>query len=435
MLSKADNDLLCRVEPGTPMHKAFKHYWLPAGLSTDVEPDGAPRRVTLLCEDYVMFRDSEGRVGFMRERCCHRGASLCLGRVEESGIRCIYHGWKFAVDGSILDMPNTTDDRFKARYRQPAYPIVERGGLIWVYLGPADAQPPPPDYYWLDYPEAQRFISPVLFETNYTQAIDGGADSSHLTILHQDALRRMLDNTDQGVRDRVLADAAPKFDTFDTDFGQFSVAIRTSQGSDGTPSITARTSAFIALSTVLVTGGDRGNATWGVVVPITSEKCVFYIGMFNDQFVDTQAIEGARYMNVDEDSLERLGIGRDSTGREAKFSRANNWAQDRSSMSDGTLFTGLPLFIPEDIAVAESAGPIYDRSEENLVPADQAIVRIRRILLDAARNAEAGRLPLGVERPVDTAQIFTQEVKLHQGDDWREVALPEAFRKRLLESI
>jgi len=423
-----DNELMCRVEPGTPMNEAFKRYWLPAGLSSDLpDPDSDPKRVTMLCEDYVMFRDSNGKIGFMDELCCHRGASLCLGRVEDSGIRCIFHGWKFAVDGTIQDMPNESDGKYKNRYRQPAYPVVEKGGFIWVYLGPRDKQPPEPDYYWLQYPEDKRDIAPLIFECNYLQAVDGGADSSHLTILHQDALRRPLENARTETRERILADAAPRFDVEQTEFGQFSVAIRKVPGPDGKIADGVRTSAFIAPSTVLV--GGKGAGVCGIAMPITSERTVFYINWFSESGDAATRDAAMKYQNIDMESRIRLGIDRASTDKNEKFSRANNWTQDRESMKSGTHFTGLPLFIPEDIAVAESAGRIFDRSKENLVPADLAIVRIRRTVLSIAQDVMEGRDPIGTQTPVDTSKIATQEMVIEPGRDWREAAIPAEFQK------
>jgi hypothetical protein len=177
-----------------------------------------------------------------------------------------------------------------------------------------------------------------------------------------------------------------------------------------------------------VTGGKRGAGTWGVVVPVTSEKSIFYIGWFDEQGDAALRDQSMQYQNIDRASMLRIGIDRDSTDREEKFSRANNWAQDRAKMKAGNAFAGLPLFIPEDIAVAESAGKIYDRSEENLVPADQAIVRIRRMLLGIARDVQEGNAPLGLATPVDTSEIYTQEVTLKEGDEWSELAVPAAFR-------
>src|SRR5207253_213506 len=132
MLPKEKNELLTRIGPGTPMNALLKRYWMPALLSSDLEPDGDPKPITLLGERYVAFRDSAGRVGFLDEFCCHRGSALSLGRNEDGGLRCIFHGWKYGVDGTLLDTPNVADPAFKARVRQPSFPVREAGDMIWV---------------------------------------------------------------------------------------------------------------------------------------------------------------------------------------------------------------------------------------------------------------------------------------------------------------
>jgi phthalate 4,5-dioxygenase oxygenase subunit len=137
MLSHEDNELLCRVGPGTPMGSLLREYWMPVLLSSELpEPDGPPERVRLLGENLVAFRDSQGQVGLLGHGCAHRGASLFFGRNEEGGLRCVYHGWKYDVSGKCVDMPNEpAESNFKERIRQTAYPCRERGGVIWTYMG------------------------------------------------------------------------------------------------------------------------------------------------------------------------------------------------------------------------------------------------------------------------------------------------------------
>ena len=136
MSKRKDSEDLVRVGPGTPMGELMRQYWMPAALSSELEPDGAPMRLMLLGEQLIAFRDSAGRVGVMDHRCPHRCASLFFGRNEEDGIRCVYHGWKFDVDGHCLDMPNVPPHQdFKDKVRAKAYKVAERNGLVWVYMG------------------------------------------------------------------------------------------------------------------------------------------------------------------------------------------------------------------------------------------------------------------------------------------------------------
>ena len=138
MLSREDNELLCRIGPGTPMGDLMRQYWVPAALSNELGArDGAPLRVRLLGEDLIAFRASSGTVGLVRSSCPHRGASLFYGRNEEEGLRCVYHGWKFDVAGRCVDMPSEpAESNFRGKVRAVAYPCVERAGLVWAYLGP-----------------------------------------------------------------------------------------------------------------------------------------------------------------------------------------------------------------------------------------------------------------------------------------------------------
>src|SRR6266536_4918708 len=150
MLSQEENELIARVGPGTPMGNLFREYWLPALLSEELpNTDSDPVRVLMLGEQLIAFRDSNGKVGLLANNCPHRGASLFFGRNEESGLRCVYHGWKFTVDGTCVDMPNEpAESDFRTKVKAVAYPAQEYAGLIWIYVGPPEKQPPVPRYQW-----------------------------------------------------------------------------------------------------------------------------------------------------------------------------------------------------------------------------------------------------------------------------------------------
>src|SRR5215475_9546685 len=154
MVTKLENERLTRVGPGTPMGETMRRYWMPALLSWELpEPDCPPVRVKLLGEQLVAFRATDGRIGLIEEFCPHRRASLWLGRNEENGLRCVFHGWKFAVDGSCTEMPSEPAEYdFKEKVRMTAYPTVEVGDVVWAYMGPADKQPAPPAFEWATVP-------------------------------------------------------------------------------------------------------------------------------------------------------------------------------------------------------------------------------------------------------------------------------------------
>src|SRR6266481_125133 len=186
MLSKEDNELLCRVGPGTPMGDLMRQYWLPAMLSSELpSPDSDPKRVLLLGEQLIAFRDSNGKIGLLANNCPHRGASLFFGRNEEAGLRCVYHGWKFDALGNCIDMPNEpAESDFRTKVKAVAYPTQERGGVVWTYMGPNPTPPPLPDLEANNAPDGQGRVIAVQRNCNWLQALEGDIDTSHLGFLH-----------------------------------------------------------------------------------------------------------------------------------------------------------------------------------------------------------------------------------------------------------
>src|ERR1043165_8324254 len=188
MLSREFNELLTRVGPGTPMGNVLRRYWMPALLASELpNADSDPVRVRLMGEDLVAFRDTNGTVGLIQNNCPHRGASLFFGRNEEAGIRCVYHGWKFDTSGQCIDMPNEpAESDFKSKVKAQAYPAAEYAGLIWIYMGPPEKQPPLPNYQWCARPDRdQTSVTKWMQESNYAQALEGNIDSSHVGFLHK----------------------------------------------------------------------------------------------------------------------------------------------------------------------------------------------------------------------------------------------------------
>src|SRR5437763_216976 len=171
MLTAKDNELVTRTSPGTPMGEVLRRYWMPALLSWEIEePDGDPVIVKLLGERLVAFRDTDGRVGLVEEHCPHRCASLWLGRNEESGLRCVFHGWKFDVEGNCVDMPNELPEaQFASRIHLKAYPTVEMGGVVWTYMGPREQMPPPPKFEWTQVPPTHLQVNKTWEECNWLQ--------------------------------------------------------------------------------------------------------------------------------------------------------------------------------------------------------------------------------------------------------------------------
>ncbi len=207
MLSKQDNELLTRVGPGTPMGDLMREYWVPALPSAEFDaPDSPPKRMRLLGENLVMFRDSNGEMGCFVESCPHRGASLFFGRNEEAGLRCVYHGWKFDTTGACVDMPSEpAESNFKNKVRVRAYPCRDVNHMVWVYMGPREVPPEFPAFEVNTLPP-ENVAPPAIMmeEANWFQNLEGDTDSNHLDYLHSrlDAFRwRLFDEKPREARD------------------------------------------------------------------------------------------------------------------------------------------------------------------------------------------------------------------------------------------
>lgn len=212
MLSREDNELVTRVGPGTPLGRMMRKYWTPALLSEEIARDGAPVRIRLLGERLVAFRDTDGRVGVFEEYCPHRRVSLFLGRNEERGLRCVYHGWKFDVAGRCVDMPTEPPgSEFQRKMRAVAYPTVEHGGVVWAYLGSGEP-PAPPRFEWTRLRPEQRVVTRTWQECNWLQALEGGIDAAHAAALHtviDEASKRAVGGVRHHRRDRAAAKPSP----------------------------------------------------------------------------------------------------------------------------------------------------------------------------------------------------------------------------------
>jgi len=217
---------LTQIGPGTVMGGLMRQYWIPAAQSSELVRDGAPLRLMLLGEKLIAFRDSAGRVGVMDHRCPHRCASLFLGRNEEGGIRCIYHGWKFDVSGNCVDMASVPPHQdFKHKVKARAYRAVERAGIVWVYMGSSATAPPLPAFEILDVPDDEINITFIQRECNYLQALEGEIDTSHFGFLHAGH----VDPDDVPEDDPVhhtVTNRAPEYHIADTAWGTQYAAYR-----------------------------------------------------------------------------------------------------------------------------------------------------------------------------------------------------------------
>jgi phthalate 4,5-dioxygenase len=404
---KADNEYLCRVGKGTPMGEMMRRFWHPVCLSAELPvPDSNPVRVTLLGERLVVFRNTEGRIGVLEELCMHRRASLALGRVENCGIRCIYHGWKFGVDGQLLDLMNHPDPKYMERMKQPAFPADEAGGIVWAYMGPAEKQPPLPRFAFMDLPESHRYAYKVTVPCNYLQNLEAGLDTTHVGILHSNLARPEWKGDKMPGIERSI-DVQARLDIEETDFGYHYAAIRKPRREDDPSNV--RIVPFVMPYGRIIPGrkGSR-HQTMAFEVPNDDTTVTTFLSSYDlDQPVDVAKM--LRERGLDDPAIF------DPVTCTLKLSWDNNLGQDRSAMSES--WSGLDGIRLEDAAMSLSMEAISDRENENLVPADMAVLRVRRRLRESAERVARGEDPIGLH--TDAARIDAIDADLPSDAHWR----------------
>ena len=416
MLTRENNELICRVGTETPMGKALRRYWIPVLQSSDLpEPDCDPFPLEIMGDRFVAFRNSEGAVGILDEGCCHRQASLVIGRCEGNGIRCLFHGWKFAVDGTVMETPNVPDPAFKTRFRAKAYPVKEAGGLIWAYFGPKDLQPAFPRYPWFDVPASNRINAYAVDGCNYVQVFEALVDSSHLNILHMDGLRASgkLEDLNFAAAAEMAFDAGPRIEVDDTEFGFQYAALR--GGDDPGQETHVRVTAVLAPFAVANPNEDL----WMCIVPINDYQCVhFHVWWHPERKMNEEPLRSnmLKHVGLDEEALRKFNMTYDSLADPDQPNRRNHFRQNRASLKHGK-FSGFHSFTQEDAAVVMSAGAIKDRTKEMLAPADAAVMRYYRMLIQLAQTVSSGGRPIGVDS--DPMAITGRNASVPYGQDWR----------------
>jgi phthalate 4,5-dioxygenase len=416
MLTHEDNELLTRVGPGTAMGNLLRRYWTPACLSSELEADGSPLNVTLLCEELVAFRDTEGKPALLDRHCPHRGASMYFGRNEECGLRCVYHGWKFDVDGNCVDMPSEPRP-FADRIKITSYPLHESGGIVWAYMGPKETMTPFRDFGTEGLEPEKVFASKVFWDCNWVQSLEGNVDTAHISHLHQffGVMDVPDDDSDKpGYPSNAWTwklwwlSRAPRLEVTDEWYGFRYAGLRTTPNGHTHARVTAYN---IPYGTTIAS--IPYNRFELFVVPIDDHSCYRYHfatganpnpkGYGGPPMTETPFTRG---------NLGRQGI----TPRE--YVADNNYQIDRDFQKN-VAFSGIKDFLSQDMAVTESMGPIYDRSKEHLGTTDLAVIRMRTLLLGAARGLAEGKEPPGLGGQGDFKEIRAAEKILEPGEDWR----------------
>lgn len=412
MLNAEENELLTRTGPGTPAGSLLRRYWQPAALSEELPPGGAPVPVRLMGEDLALFRDEDGEPGLIGLHCPHRGADLTYGRLEDSGLRCIYHGWLFDRNGNCLEQPGEpAGSDYYRKIHDVAYPCREVGGIIFAYLGPGE---PPlfPAYEFLSVPEAQICVAKALHECNYLQGNEGNIDPPHLSYLHRMfregngwAPATPVQGGASSANTLFGRDPAPTLEIEQTDFG-----LRIYTAREAGEQRYLRISNFILPNlSAFPGGGSSGGYSVNWHVPIDD--------FTHWKFVITFQRSGA----VDREQLRQRMVQLTPDYRLVR-NQANRYLQDRGEMKDRT-FAGLGTsFMVHDACVTETMGPIEDRTQEHLGYTDRAIVAARLRLLLAVREVAAGReAPHVVRDPADNAfgELGAVDLVLPSSMDWR----------------
>ena len=387
MLTQNENDMLTRVGAGTPMGELFRRFWMPAMLTEEIPgADCTPVRVMLLGENLVAFRDTDGKPGLIDAYCPHRGAPLFFGRNEESGLRCVYHGWKFDVEGNCVDLPNSPEgETYKDKVNIAAYPAIDKGGIVWVYMGPKDLKPAFPAFKWTELPENHRFMQKLVINCNYFQSMEGDLDASHGFYLHS-TLDGNKNNQSLKIRGNTSVDPSPRYILKDTDYGLLMGAVRSQPDGDMYMGIT-----HWMLPAFTTPGASPKVLQMNIRVPMDDEYTAHYRIRYdlNDPLSDQE---------LNEDKYGGFLFPEVIPGTfTPKANKSNDYLVDRV-MQKNFNYTGIKSFPIQDLALIEDQwAPVSPRTGEHLVSADTAIIRVRQTILKAARDLMEGTEPAAAQ--------------------------------------
>jgi phthalate 4,5-dioxygenase len=407
MAVKSDGfDIITRVGPGTPMGNLFRRFWLPALLCNELpDPDGTPVRIRILSEDLLAFRDTEGKVGIISAYCPHKLAPLFFGRNEQCGIRCVYHGWKFNVEGECVDIPNIIPpDNFvalKDKARITGYPTREAGGIVWIYMGPKQLMPELPGMEWMSLPAANVHTSRWFHRSNWLQAAEGEIDTSHISFLHS-----VLDVPEDGPdRHRLARDGAPQIELRETDYGFVYGARRRYEDR-----FYWRVTQWMLPMWSAIPGGlDEFIGAGRAWVPIDD----YHTTAFAYQYRPERSYSAAEVAEIDKGGQFPPRSTRGSVQLPHGYvidtfvptaSKANDYMIDRADQKRES-FTGIWGINEQDRALQESMPSIpgdqlgiVDRSGEHLVKSDYPTMFARRKLTRLVRDLAEGKEPVAAMR-------------------------------------
>lgn len=385
MLSQQENDELTRVGPGTEAGRVLRRYWQPAALTVELDGPRPVVPVTLLGERLVLFRDTSGTLGLIGRHCPHRGADLCYGRLEDNGLRCPFHGWHFDTTGQCVEQPGEPEgSRMHENIQTAAYPVVERNGIVFAYMGPG-TPPPLPAFDCFAAPDSHVFAFKGRWQCNWLQALEVGIDPAHASFLHRflededpadgygKQFRDTAANTEIPMTQLLREYPRPEIRVEQTDYGLQLIALR--HLDDGRTHVRV-TNQIFPQAVCIPMSSEMTITQWHV--PVDDETCYWY-SMFTSfgNPVDKQVM---REQRLQEHSLPDYAPLK---------SAANQYGFDPQEQRT-TTYTGMGLDINvHDQWAVESMGRIQDRTQEHLGKTDIGIIRYRRLLRDAIRKLAA----------------------------------------------
>ena len=414
MLTKEENELLCRVEGDAPMGQLMRRHWTPVCLLEEVsEPDGTPVKARVFGEDLVVFRDSDGRVGVLAEACPHRRASLVFGRNEEGGLRCLYHGWKMDVDGNVLEMASEpAASGMTEKVKHKAYPVKEWGGMAWAWFGSADSVPEFKPPAWAPTADVRVSIAKVLLPCNWAQILEGAIDSAHSSSLHSSDMVPARVDSAKATADNWLrpsTDKAPRMQVQRTGYGfRYAALRRPIQNAAANDYV--RSTVFVAPATALIPPNNLYNVA-NINVPMDDVNTAFYFIAWGHAGQTPETETWRRFLR------QTIGIDLDSEYRPLR-TVANKFWQDRQAMKAGN-YTGISGFPNQDVAMWVTMGPIADRSNDRLGASDLAIVEFRRQMLEAVRAFADGQPAIGTGEQAIPADVCAFQAIVPKTTDWR----------------
>ncbi|MGE0678784.1 Rieske 2Fe-2S domain-containing protein [Pseudolabrys sp.] len=401
MLSVQQNDKITRVAPGTPTGKLMRCYWQPVALSEELDPSRPIKAVRLLGQDFVLFRDENSRLGLLDRDCPHRGTDLSFGRLENGGLRCVFHGWLFDTKGRCLETPaEPKGSRLCQNIRQRSYPVAERNGIIFGYLGEGD----PPAFADLDCfvaPDTHTFAFKGYIDCNWLQALEVGIDPAHASFLHRfeededpshsygKQFRSTSADSDIPMTKIMREYPCPSIDVKLTEFGLRLLALREI---DDNRTHVRVTNLVFPHAFVIPLSGEMTITQWHV--PTDDESCYWYA-------IFTSFSAPVNKQEMREQRLKLYTL----PDYKPRLNRGNDYGYSAEEQKSQT-YTGMGSDINvHDQWAIESQGRIQDRTREHLGQSDKAIIAYRKLLVQSIDQAQAGEKPIMRLDEVEARQI------------------------------